>query len=75
VTARQVASAAGGWWADCELCETFHDGPQPDETTAVQAAGRHDDGDHHAHPAAAVHPDTTAATDAAATPSARAGRR
>ncbi len=74
MTARQTAQTAADWWADCELCETFQDGPHPEEDTALQAAGRHDDSHHHALPTAAVHPDTTS-TAAAAGLDARAVRR
>ena len=74
MTARRVAPVAGGWWADCECCETFHDGPHPAEDTAVQADGRHDDIHHHALPTAAVHPDTTSTAPTTGL-GARAGRR
>ncbi len=37
MTAGQASLTAAVWWADCELCETFHDGPHPDEDAALQA--------------------------------------
>jgi hypothetical protein len=41
------------WWAECELCGPVG-GPYPNQDTAADAAGGHDDTQHHALPTATV---------------------